>query len=285
MIPITDESTNVLLDGLAPLVPIVAPIRLMGTSIGHPGQTVLRLIQSARLALAGSAADRERLVAWVSTVFGADAGPLHAEYLGSDFRRWYLARRAELGAAAGPQRAGTSGDLNLEALYLVVRAARPRVVVQTGVRYGASSGHILSALARNGVGHLHSIGLPLETGMPPHDILVPDELRGRWTLYPGDSRHELPGLLERLSSVNLFYDDGMHTSDHVTWELQTVLPYLSPGGTLASHDARVANGMRKPFRRKAFAAFCSRHRLFCRTFHDSGFAIRDPRSADRNGKG
>lgn len=285
MIPMTDESTNLLLEGLAPLVPIVVPIRLTGGSISHPGQAVRRLIHRARVALAGSAAERERLVAWVSTVFGVDAEPLHAEYLASDFRRWYLARRAELGAVAGPHRVGTSGDLSLEALYLVVRAARPRVVVQTGGRYGASSAHILSALARNGVGHLHSIGLPHGTDRPSHDTLVPAELRGRWSLHPGDTRRELPRLLERLSSVNLFYHDSMHTSDHMTWELQTALPYLTPGGTLASHDARIANGLRESLRRNAFAAFCSRHRLFCRTFHNSGFAVRDPRSADRNGKG
>jgi predicted O-methyltransferase YrrM len=59
-----------------------------------------------------------------------------------------------LGCFRGPYRHGTTGECGCEALYLLVRAARPRTVVKTGVLYGASSAHILAALARNGEGQL-----------------------------------------------------------------------------------------------------------------------------------
>src|SRR5688500_12760767 len=45
-------------------------------------------------------------------------------------------------------------------LYVIVRAAKPKVVVETGVASGISSAHILLALAANESGTLHSIDFP-----------------------------------------------------------------------------------------------------------------------------
>jgi predicted O-methyltransferase YrrM len=254
---------------------IAAPVRLMRKAIRHPDRAVLRLLLRLRLALSGASADRGRLLAWVSEQFGVDAALLHAEYLASDFRRWYGARRRELRQFGGPQRLGTPADLTPEALYLVVRAAKPRVVVETGVLYGASSAHILAALARNGEGELYSIDLPNESHEPPHDFLVPDELSGRWTLVVGDSRCELPTLLRRLSTIDLFYHDSLHTFQHMTWEYQAALPHLTARGILSSHDVRVAHSVREIFRRNAFPAFCDDQGLRWWTFQNSGFALRD----------
>jgi predicted O-methyltransferase YrrM len=253
---------------------VASSLRLIGKGIRHPGRAALRLLLLARLARPGGQVDRARLLAWVSKQFGADAAALTAEYRRSDFRRWFAARRRALGEFPGPQRLGTSGDLSLEALYLVVRAARPRVVVETGVLYGASSAHILAALACNGQGELYSIDLPHHRREPPHDFLVPQELGGRWTLTLGDSRRELRALLRRLSAIDLFYHDSSHTFQHMTWEYRTALPHLAPQGILSSHDVRIAHSLRRVFGRNAFPTFCDRHRLRWWTFQNSGFALR-----------
>lgn len=250
-------------------------LRLFAKAVRHPGRAALRLLLRLRLARPGYVMERARLLTWVSEWFGVDAAALHAEYLASDFRRTYLGRRRELSRFTGPQRLGTSGDLSLEALYLVVRAARPRVVVETGVLYGASSAHILAALAQNGEGVLYSIDLPHEPDEPPHDFLVPDQLCGHWTLVVGDSRRELPTLLDRLSTIDLFHHDSLHTFEHMTWEYQTAVPHLTPHGVLSSHDVRVAHSVREIFRRNAFPTFCEHRGLAWSTFANCGFALPD----------
>ena len=260
--------------GRAQIRPMAA-IRLLAKAVRNPSRAVLRLLLRARLARTGVPADRARLVRWVSEQFGVDAVAFHDEYLASDFRRSYSARRRALWEFAGPQRLGTSDPISHEALYIVVRATRPRVVVETGVLYGASSAHILAALARNGEGELYSIDLPHEPAEPPHGFLVPDELGGRWTLIVGDSRRELPTLLDRLSAIDLFHHDSMHTFQHMTWEFQTVLSHLTLNGVLSSHDVRIAHSMREIFRRNAFQAFCERQGLRWDTFHNSGLAVAD----------
>ncbi len=269
-----NELRNAIPNNWPPRNRIAAAVRLMGKVIRHPDRAVLRMVLWSRVALPGARVERRRLVTWVAEQFGVDAEHLSAEYFASDFHHWYAARRRELRQLGGPQRLGTSADLTLEALYLIVRAARPRVVVETGVLYGASSAHILAALARNGDGVLYSIDLPHEPHEPPHDFLVPDELRGRWALVVGDSRCELPALLRRLSAIDLFYHDSLHTFQHMTWEYQAALPHLTMRGILSSHDVKVAHSVREIFGRNAFPAFCDDHGLPWWTFRNSGFAFR-----------
>ena len=236
-----------------------------------PGRAVLRLVLRTRLALRDLRQDHTHYLAWLAHEFQADAEALDAEYEAAPFRRDYRARLAGLQAAIGPQRIGTSDEWCLRALYLLVRAARPRVVVETGVLYGASSAHLLAALDVNGEGELFSIDLAHMAGEPPADCLVPDELGNRWTLVEGDSRRELPLLLRRLGSVDLFHHDSLHTFEHMTWEYQTALPYLARQGVLSSHDVLWAHSLRRIFRRNAFQLFCERHALRWQTFQNNGF--------------
>ena len=233
---------------------------------------MLRLLLRARLAVRDLRRDHARYLAWLAHEFQADAEALDAEYEHGAFRRDYLDRLASLHAAIGPQRIGTSDGWCLRALYLLVRATRPRVVVETGVLYGASSAHLLAALDVNGEGKLYSIDLAHVAGEPPADYLVPGGLAKRWTLVEGDSRRELPLLLPRLGPVDLFHHDSLHTFEHMTWEYQTALPYLARQGVLSSHDVLWAHSLRRIFRRNAFPLFCDRHALRWQTFQNNGFA-------------
>ena len=139
-------------------------------------------------------------------------------------------------------------------LYLLVRKYRPKVFVETGVWRGASSAYILAAMRENGVGKLYSIDLPppdaavekstsglrLSDGQNfiTHGIgdYVPDFLRDRWELILGDANKELPALLSRLKTIDVFFHDSLHTYDHMSFEFKAAWPHLVPGGWMLSHD-------------------------------------------------
>jgi predicted O-methyltransferase YrrM len=144
-------------------------------------------------------------------------------------------------------------------LYLLIRRYRPKVVVETGVSRGASSAYILAAMRENGVGHLHSIDLPPTQAASEHSSadggvyhlpdgqqfadrhaivadFIPEFLRDRWTLIQGDAAKELPPLLARLGSIDVFFHDSLHTYEHMKFEFEAAWPCLAPGGWMLSHD-------------------------------------------------
>jgi predicted O-methyltransferase YrrM len=247
--------------------------RVIGKAVRNPSRAMLRLVLRARLARAGTDEARSRLLDFLSEQYGVDGMKLADEYRRSGFFAWFRERRAALQRFPGPYRLGTTGEFGCEALYLLVRAARPRMVVETGVLYGASSAHILAALARNGGGELHSLELGRDHREPPHDHFVPRDFQRHWTLVIGDSRHRLRSLLKRCAAVDMFLHDSLHTFDHMTWEFETALPYLSPAGILASDDILNPPSLLGVFRETAFPAFCKRRRVPYATFQNLGVAI------------
>ena len=122
--------------------------------------------------------------------------------------------------------------------YAVARLVRPRVCVETGVGSGVSSMSILRALSENDHGHLFSIDLPTPNTRTLPDVghLVPDELRSRWSLVLGPSRIELPNVLSRVGSVDMFLHDSRHSYTNQVMEFRAVWPYLRKGGVLISDD-------------------------------------------------
>jgi predicted O-methyltransferase YrrM len=143
-------------------------------------------------------------------------------------------------------------------LYVVVRAAKPKVVVETGVASGISSAHILLALAANGAGTLHSIDFPnvQQGSMLPQGRtsgwIVPEALRGRWMLQLGHSRELLPDLLRTLDQVDLFLHDSDHSYQGMWFEFEQALPRLKHGGLLMSDDTHLHS---------AWDDFCAKHHL------------------------
>ncbi|MCI4355065.1 MAG: class I SAM-dependent methyltransferase [Thermoplasmata archaeon] len=134
-------------------------------------------------------------------------------------------------------------------LYVLVRALRPRRLIETGISSGYSARLILEALARNGGGHLTSIGIDVfgrtpQPGEAPTELaarhvgwLVPDGLKDRWTLRIGPSEEQLPPLLdEGTRDLDVFLHDSLHQYATMHWEYASAWPCLSDGGLLASHD-------------------------------------------------
>ena len=248
-------------------------LRLAGKAVRHPGRAVLRLMLKARLRGKKISQERVRLLRFLSLQFGVDAVDLLHQYRQSKFYRGFQQRRAALDNFSGPYRFGTTGLFGCEALYLLVRASRPKVVVDTGVLYGASTAHILAAMADNGSGELHSIDIGRDSREPPHDFFIPAHLQSRWELIIGDSRNELAPLLRRCGNIDLFYHDSLHTWEHMLWEYGMALPYITERGVLASDDVENAPSLRRLFRQNAFPAFCHPRGILYTTFHNLGVAM------------
>jgi len=127
-------------------------------------------------------------------------------------------------------------------LYVLIRALKPKIVLETGVASGVSTLFMLQALNYNNYGTLYSIDLPnvveaseIPRGKQPGWI-IPDCLKKRWELFLADSKRELPKLLNELGKIDIFLHDSLHTYEHMLWEFKTAWPYINRGGVLVSDD-------------------------------------------------
>jgi predicted O-methyltransferase YrrM len=130
--------------------------------------------------------------------------------------------------------------------YVICRALKPRVVVETGVGSGVTTSFILKALAANNEGHLWSIDLPPIGAEQFAGSFVPQHLHSRWTLLRGRSRHLLPKLLADLPAPDVFLHDSLHTTRNMAFEFQAAWEKMKAGGVLLSDDIHLS---------KAFARF------------------------------
>lgn len=125
-------------------------------------------------------------------------------------------------------------------LYLLVRALRPRRVVETGVRPGYSTAWLLAGLDANGTGELVSLGPGPTVGRASgvNDVtvgqFVAPALRGRWTLVLGNTENRLEEVLAGTPIDLYFYDNGPDTS-RARFELKSAWPALSERGVLLAH--------------------------------------------------
>lgn len=139
----------------------------------------------------------------------------------------------DLGAGRWP--VGSLWGVEGQVIYALIRATKPRMVLELGTGYGCSATHIASALDANGGGTLHCVD---NSGDPT---------------APNRIGHGIPAALRQYVSIadqnidqyiqvcphhyDLVFEDGIHSSQQVynVWALREQL--LSPGGWLISHDA------------------------------------------------
>ncbi len=120
-------------------------------------------------------------------------------------------------------------DLESEVTYLLVRAARPDVVLEVAPYYGWSTTWLLRALRDNGRGRLHSYDL-----VDYSRWTVPPALaEGRWQLTQGDIRDHVGGLP---AGIGYLFLDAAHTVEFARWYLEALFPRLPPGTLVGVHD-------------------------------------------------
>jgi len=140
-------------------------------------------------------------------------------------------------------------------LYLLVRAAKPDRVVETGVRPGYTTAWILAALDAAGRGELVSLGPGPAAGRAlavQHVSVgqfVPPTLRSRWTLALGNSEERLRDILAAISRIDLFLYDNGPDAARARFELRAAWDALSPRGVLLAHRVDAS---------PAWAEFCER---------------------------
>ena len=166
-----------------------------------------------------------------------------------------IAKKADFGTGEKPFSYQIAVDMASRlALYVLCRAKKPAVVVETGVGSGTSSSFILCALDKNGRGKLFSIDVPWYTvthnwkdhfvnnEIKPHPFetqsgwIIPDYLIGRWELSIGMSNEKLPPLLKNTGLVDVFFHDSEHSYENMSWEFRTIWPGLKKNGVMLVHN-------------------------------------------------
>lgn len=137
--------------------------------------------------------------------------------------------------------------------YAIVRARKPKLVVETGVHDGLGSAVLLRALARNADegrdGVLVSYDINEGTGW-----LIPPFVRSRHQLEIGPAPDSFVETLHG-RPVDFFIHDSDHRYEHETAEFEAIWPLAAPDAVLLSDNAHAGT---------AFRDFCDRHGL---TYH------------------
>jgi hypothetical protein len=178
---------------------------------------------------------------------------------------------------------GWVDSLNCYLIYFVVRHIQPKIVIETGVGPGSSSAFILKALEDNKNGVLYSIDLPGNDAIAYPKIgknfnihtpkgwsigwFIPPWLKHRHKLIIGDSRKELPKVLNKINKkVDIFMHDSLHTDEHILMEFNTIFPYMGKRGILLCDDVKDSWSL-------AFIKFCETKKITYKVFdHRLGIA-------------
>ena len=133
-------------------------------------------------------------------------------------------------------------------LYVVLRATKPKVAIETGVLHGLTTAFLLRALERNGHGRLISVDLPsyplegpsnhdgynavLPPGKQPGWVVSKQQHAGRWDLKLDASTVILPKLGKEADGLGFFLHDSEHTFQTMWFEMDWAWERLEVGGVL-----------------------------------------------------
>jgi predicted O-methyltransferase YrrM len=187
------------------------------------------------------AVERYRVAAWLAEL-DADRA-LESSIADALRRRSDRNRRMPFGRRAG--------------WYAVVRATKPRLVVETGIHDGLGSAVLLRALERNsgeGIdGTLASFDVRRDVGW-----LVPGWLRVRHEVSLITGLSDVAGIIGD-RAIDVFIHDSDHRYPNERAELQYALSRAAPGSVLISDNAHAG---------EAFRDFCEANGLVFRLFKE-----------------
>lgn len=127
---------------------------------------------------------------------------------------------------------------NRLAWYVIARALKPELVVETGIYLGLGSLVLLRALERNrqqgSPGELTSFDTNPRAGS-----LVRDEVRGGWHRLVGSTRELLLPAIEG-RHVNMLFQDTPHTEENQRFEFGAALSHAAPHLVLVDGSGGIA---------------------------------------------
>lgn len=117
--------------------------------------------------------------------------------------------------------------------YAIIRANKPRHVLETGTDKGLGSLVCAAALLRNGSGRLTTVDINPSAG-----YLICSPYSDVTSMINGDSVAVLSKMAEK---VDLFIHDSDHTDEHERAEIHAVSPRLSPEAVVLSDNAHATD--------------------------------------------
>lgn len=121
-----------------------------------------------------------------------------------------------------------------QVLYALVRAVKPRTVIEFSTSSGYSTTFTALALKRNGHGRLHTVDIDAEAQRAATRWLGQNDLMGPVEIHAGDCRDVVPKLLR--DDVDLLFIDTLHSFDMAKWYLADIIPRLHPEALVHIHD-------------------------------------------------
>jgi predicted O-methyltransferase YrrM len=118
-----------------------------------------------------------------------------------------------------------------ELLYLLVRATRPRTIVEYGTSFAISTVHLAAAVRDNGVGHIYGSEMSIDKLAAARDNIATAGLADLVTVLPGDARDSLSTVEGPIDFVLL---DGW--KDLSIPVLTLLEPKLSAGALVIADD-------------------------------------------------
>lgn len=120
-------------------------------------------------------------------------------------------------------------------LYGLVRALRPKLVLETGTFEGYSTTQLARALDANGAGRMETVDVATDTG-----FRVPEGLRHFVTFRRGMLSQQMAGILsDGKEGLDIFFHDSAHTYLNTLGELIAFSPFYKPGCVIVCHDAKM----------------------------------------------
>ncbi|GHK04212.1 hypothetical protein SY2F82_60090 [Streptomyces sp. Y2F8-2] len=126
-----------------------------------------------------------------------------------------------------------------ELLYFLTRLLTPQVVLETGVAAGWSTTAFLTAIRSNGKGHLYSSDFPFFRIPDPERFvgyLVPEQLKGPWTLRLKGDRSNLDEILRPGVKVDLVHYDSDKSRGGREWFARRIAGHLAPNAVIVMDD-------------------------------------------------
>lgn len=113
-------------------------------------------------------------------------------------------------------------------LYSLIRALKPKTVVETGTHRGHTTLYLAQALKENQQGHIHTCD-PYDWQQEKYFALFPD-------LEPYITYHRVRGDVLDVKDIDFLFIDGLHEKEEVEREIDHLFPLLTENAVVVFHD-------------------------------------------------